>query len=52
MNKGFLFIIICFLVAILLVTCKKSPIISEVDDQPTTITIEINGQQSHEVRVK
>mgnify|MGYP006281274107 CR=1 FL=1 len=46
-------ILICFLLGVLLITCKKStPTVPEVDDQPMTISLEINGEQSHEVRVK
>mgnify|MGYP003347610515 CR=1 FL=1 len=45
-------ILICILFLALLVTCKKSTPITEVDDQPMTISLEVNGEQSHEVRIK
>ena len=45
-------ILICILFVTLLVTCKKSPVTSKIEDQPMTISLEINGEQSHEVRIK
>lgn len=43
---------ICILFLLFLVTCKKSTPVEEVVDQPITVGLEINGEQSHEVRVK
>ena len=46
-------ILICFLLVALLITCKKStPVVPEIEDQPMTISLEVNGEQSHEIRIK
>jgi hypothetical protein len=52
MNKKLVYIVAILSIIFVMVTCTKQESISTNEEQPITVSLEIDGKQSHEVRIK